>query len=100
MGFPAWRLVVQTPAEILLDAPDVDWVEVPLVDRGPLRLLRGHAELIAETASGPLRYGGAFGEHALQLEGGVLQVLRGHITLFTVAGRALADVHRDEVEGI
>lgn len=96
MVFVAWRLVVQSPAQILLDLGDVDWVEVHLVGTGPLRILRGHAPLVAETTAGVLYYGTASGEHSLKLEAGLLSITRGQVTVFTTQGQSLPDTPREE----
>jgi F0F1-type ATP synthase epsilon subunit len=87
--FPPWRLVVQTPAETLLQLTGVDWVQVPLADGGPIRVLRGHAPLLAETGAGVLTYGDDTGEHAIGLDAGVLRVSADEVMVFSAAaGRA------------
>jgi F-type H+-transporting ATPase subunit epsilon len=75
-------LTVLTPDETLLDA-DVAWVQLRLADGGGIGIYPGHAPLLAETAAGPLRYADESGEHALELEAGVLEVHRSGLTLFT-----------------
>lgn len=96
MGFPAWRLLVQTPAEVLVDLLEVDWVEVRLAKGGPLRILRGHAPLLAETLAGPLDYSTASGQRRIELEAGLLSVARGQVTVLTTAGQSVTDVQRHD----
>lgn len=96
MGFPSWRLMVQTPSQVLLDVGDVDWVEVATASLGPLRILRGHAPLVAETAAGLVRYGTASGEHRLGVEAGLVSITPGRVTVFTAGGQLMADVPRDD----
>jgi F0F1-type ATP synthase epsilon subunit len=99
VAFPAWRLLVQTPEAVLLDLPGVEWVEVQLVDSGPLRILRGHTPLVAEVAVGALLYGTPSGEHGLRLDGGLVSITRGQVTVFTTGGQATADVVRSRDDG-
>jgi len=75
-------LRVLTPAETILDAPDVAWVQVELVD-GRLGIWPGHAPLLAETAGAPLHYADSTGQHTLELDAGILQIERGRVTIFT-----------------
>ena len=77
------RLTVLTPAETLLDVERVAWVQVQLADGGGIGIWPGHAPLLAETVAAPLRYADALGEHALDLEAGILQVERDGVTIFT-----------------
>ena len=76
------HLTVLTPDETLFDA-DVAWVQLRLADGGGIGIYPGHAPLLAETAASTLRYADASGEHALDLEAGILEVHRGGLTLFT-----------------
>jgi len=72
-----------TPAETLLDVAEVAWVQVQLSDGGGIGIYPGHAPLLAETVTAPLRYADELGEHALDLEAGILQVERDGVTIFT-----------------
>jgi len=77
------RLMVLTPAETLLDVAEAAWVQVQLSDGGGIGIYPGHAPLLAETATASLRYADELGEHALDLEAGILQVERDGVTIFT-----------------
>lgn len=77
------RLTVITPAETLLEAEGVRWVHVQLVDGSGISIWPGHAPLLGETVSAPLRYADDQGEHALDLAAGILQVDRSGVTVFT-----------------
>jgi F-type H+-transporting ATPase subunit epsilon len=77
------RLMVLTPAQTLLDVAEVAWVQVQLSDGGGIGIYPGHAPLLAETVTAPLRYADELGEHALDLEAGILQVERDGVTIFT-----------------
>jgi hypothetical protein len=77
------RLTVLTPAETLLDAEKVAWVQAHLADGGGFGIWPGHAPLIAETVNAPLRYADDAGEHALDLEAGFLRVDREGVMLLT-----------------
>jgi F0F1-type ATP synthase epsilon subunit len=78
-----FRLVVLTPEEPLLDAGEVAWVQAHLADGGGIGIYPGHAPLVAETVTAPLRYADPAGEHALDLEAGILQVDAEGVTIFT-----------------
>ena len=77
------RLMVLTPAKTLLDVAEVAWVQVQLSDGGGIGIYPGHAPLLAETVTAPLRYADELGEHALDLEAGILQVEGDGVTIFT-----------------
>ena len=77
------RLTVLTPAETLLDLGEAAWVQVRLADGGGIGIYPGHAPLLAETVAAPLRYADPSGEHALDLEAGILQVDGDGVTIFT-----------------
>jgi F0F1-type ATP synthase epsilon subunit len=81
------RLTVLTPAEALLDLGEAAWVQVHLADGGPIGIYPGHAPLLAETVGAPLRYADPSGEHALDLEAGILQVDADGVTIFTSGSR-------------
>ena len=78
------RLQVLTPAETLLDVAEVSWVHLQLADGLGISIYPGHAPLLAETATAPLRYADSTGEHTLDLEAGILEVSgAGEVVLFT-----------------
>ena len=78
-----FRLTVLTPAQALIDVEDVQWVQARLADGGGIGIYPGHAPLIAETVTAPLRYADPTGEHTLDLEEGILQVHGDGVTIFT-----------------
>jgi len=75
--------MVLTPAKALLEVEEVTWVQARLADGGGIGIYPGHAPLLAETVTAPLRYADGSGEHALDLEAGILQVDRDGVTIFT-----------------
>ena len=77
------RLTVLTPAETLRDLREAAWVQVRLADGGGIGIYPGHAPLLAETVAAPLRYADPSGEHALDLEAGILQMDGDGVTIFT-----------------
>ena len=77
------RLTVLTPAKTLLDVEGVAWVQARLADGGGIGIYPGHAPLLAESVTAPLRYADGSGEHALGLEAGILQVGRDGVMIFT-----------------
>jgi F0F1-type ATP synthase epsilon subunit len=77
------RLTVLTPAKTLLNVEGAAWVQARLADGGGIGIYPGHAPLLAETVTAPLRYADPSGEHTLDLEAGILQVERGGVTVFT-----------------
>lgn len=77
------RLRVLTPAETLAEVEGVKWVQALLADGCGISIWPGHAPLLAETVTAPLRYADATGEHTLDLEVGILQVDRDGVTIFT-----------------
>jgi F0F1-type ATP synthase epsilon subunit len=74
---------VLTPAKTLLDVGNVAWVQVHLADGGGIGVYPGHAPLLAETLTAPLRYADPAGEHTLDLEAGILEIGQGSVTVFT-----------------
>ena len=84
-------LTVMTPAETLLDAKEVVWVQARLIDGGGIGIYPGHAPLLAETVIAPLRYADLLGEHTLDLEAGILQVDGDGVTIFT-SGLQTSDI--------
>ena len=81
--FERLRLTVLTPAKTLLDVEGVAWVRARLADGGGISIWPGHAPLLAETVTAPLRYADKSGEHALGLEAGILQVDGEGVAIFT-----------------
>jgi F0F1-type ATP synthase epsilon subunit len=85
MGEP-FHLTVLTPEQALLEVKGVTRVQAQLADGGPIGIYPGHAPLLAETAAAPLRYADPSGEHAIDLDEGILQVNDASVTVF--AGKA------------
>lgn len=81
--FEPWRLVVRTPVETVLEAYGVTWLQVQLADGGPLTILLGHAPLVAETVTAPLRYIDQDGEHSVAVDAGLLRITRNEVTVYT-----------------
>ncbi len=79
------RLRVLTPAEILLEVDEVEWVHVRLADATGISIYPGHAPLLAETATAPLRYRDEAGEHTVTIEAGILQIQDSEVMVFTRA---------------
>lgn len=77
-----FRLTVMTPAQTLLKTEGVAWVQAHLADGGPIGIYPGHAPLLAETVVAPLHYADASGEHAVDLNAGILQVTSVDVTVF------------------
>jgi F0F1-type ATP synthase epsilon subunit len=77
------HVTVLTPAETVLDAEEVAWVQARLADGGGIGIYPGHAPLTAETVSAQLRYADPSGEHTIDLEAGVLLVDADGVTVFT-----------------
>lgn len=77
------RLAVLTPAETLIEVEEVKWVQAQLADGSRISIWPGHAPLLGETVTAPLRYADETGEHALDLGAGILQVDREGVTIFT-----------------
>jgi F0F1-type ATP synthase epsilon subunit len=68
------RLQILTPAEALLEVEEAQRIHVRLADGTGLSIYPGHAPLLAETVTAPVRYVDASGEHAFDAEGGILEV--------------------------
>lgn len=77
-----FHLTVMTPAQTLLETEGVTWVQARLADGGPIGIYPGHAPLLAETVTAPLHYANASGEHAIDLDAGILQVGSEGVTIF------------------
>jgi F0F1-type ATP synthase epsilon subunit len=75
-----------TPEQTVLEAGSVTQVQAHLADGGPIGVYPGHAPLLAETLTAPLRYVDAAGEHEIDLDAGILQVNGDGVTVF--AGQA------------
>lgn len=78
-----FELSVLNPAETLLEVSQVEWVHVRLVDGTGITIYPGHAPLLAETVTAPLRYADEDGEHTFNAAAGILQVRVGDVTLLT-----------------
>ena len=82
------RLTVLSPVKTLLDVADVAWLQVRLADGAGLGIYPGHAPLIAETISAPLRYATAEGEQQLELAAGILHITLERVWLLTAGATA------------
>ncbi len=86
------RLRVLTPAETLLRVEQAEWVHVRLTDGTGLTVYPGHAPLLAETVTASLRYADDSGEHAFDVEAGILQIEDGDVMIFTSGRPEVAEV--------
>lgn len=77
------RLQILTPAEALLEVDEVRWVHLRLADGTGLTVYRGHAPLLAETVTAPIQYADDSGEHAFDVEAGILEVDHQGVMVFT-----------------
>jgi F0F1-type ATP synthase epsilon subunit len=77
------RLQILTPAETLLEVEETKWVHLRLADGTGLTVYPGHAPLLAETVTAPLRYVDESGEHAFDVEAGILEVDDQGVMVFT-----------------
>ncbi len=77
------ELQVLTPAKTLFHAEEVKWVHLRLANGTGISIYPGHAPLLAETVTAPLRYVDGAGEHTLHPEAGILQVDDNLVTVFT-----------------
>ena len=77
------HLRVLTPAETVIDIEEVAWMQARLADGGGISIYPGHAPLIAETITAPLRYADRAGEQTLDLGAGILVVDTDGATVFT-----------------
>jgi F0F1-type ATP synthase epsilon subunit len=93
-------LTVLSPAGMLLEESQVDWVQVQLADGGGIGIWPGHAPLLAETVDAPLVYSLAGNEHHVDLQRGILQIETGGVVILTggEAGPAREDSRRDAQE--
>jgi len=85
------RLTVLAPAKVMIQAENVAWVQARLADGCGIGVYPGHAPLLAETVTAPLRYADPTGEHELDLEAGILQIGPGGVTIFTSGPARRAD---------
>lgn len=92
------RLQVWTPGETILETEGVRWVQAQLADGGGIGVRPGHAPLLAETVTAPLRYADTEGEHVLDLEAGILQIELGSVTVYT-SGRTRGSQVQEAPEG-
>ncbi|MBC7262307.1 MAG: hypothetical protein H5T63_09860 [Chloroflexi bacterium] len=67
----------------MLEAFNVHWIQVRLVDGGEIGILPGHAPLLAETVTAPVRYADDAGEHAVLVHAGILQITPGEVSIYT-----------------
>lgn len=81
--FPLWHLIIQTPEEIVVEALDVRWVRVRLADGGEIGIWPGHAPLLAETLTAPVRYADDAGEHVVPVHAGILHITPGQVSIYT-----------------
>lgn len=77
------NLRVLNPAETLLELRDVQWVHLRLAGGTGITIYPGHAPLLAETVTAPLRYADGAGEHVFSAEAGIVQVGGDGVTIFT-----------------
>jgi F0F1-type ATP synthase epsilon subunit len=87
-----FHLKVLTPERTLLEAEGVTQVRARLADGGPIGIYPGHAPLLAETVAAPLRYADASGEHAIDLNAGILQIKSTDVTIFTDSAKPEAEL--------
>ena len=76
-------LQVLTPAETLLSMEEAQWIHVRLADGAGISIYPGHAPLLAETITAPLRYSDASGEHVFDARAGLLHIADDHVTVLT-----------------
>ncbi len=76
-------LKVLSPEGIILEAHNLDAVNVPLVDGGTIGIRRGHAPLIAETIQGPVVYKQGADLNSINLHAGVLDIRNNLVTILT-----------------
>lgn len=77
------QLRILSPAETLLEVEEATWVHLRLADGTGLTVYPGHAPLLAETVTAPVRYADDSGEHAFDVEGGILEVDDQGVMVFT-----------------
>jgi len=77
------RLTVMTPAETLREVEETSWVHLRVADGTGLTVYPGHAPLLAETITAPIRYAAKGDEHAFGAKAGILRVDGEAVTVFT-----------------
>ena len=77
------ELRVTNPVTTLLAVAEAEWVHVRLANGTGLTVYPGHAPLLAETVSGPLRYTDGDDEHAFQVSAGILQIAAEEVKVLT-----------------
>mgnify|MGYP001092515871 CR=1 FL=1 len=82
------NLWIATPERALLDIEDAHWVRIQIADGGSIGIRPGHAPLVAQTVTAAVRYADDKGEHALEVEQGILQIHRQGISIFTTGSPA------------
>jgi F0F1-type ATP synthase epsilon subunit len=85
-----FELSVLNPAETLLEVSEARWVHLRLADGTGITIYPGHALLLAETITAPLRYADETGEHVFSAEAGILQVEDERVMILT-SGRCKAE---------
>jgi F0F1-type ATP synthase epsilon subunit len=95
----AFRLLVLTPVQTLIEATGVAWAQVQLADGGAIGIYPGHAPLLAETVDGPLRYADESGEHSLDLLAGILSTNLEGATVLTGGVLEAGSAVKWEAEG-
>ena len=74
-------LHVKSMAHTLLEVENVGLVQVQLADGGGIGILPGHAPLIAETITAPVRYVDSSGEHTMEVDAGLLLLKGNNVTI-------------------
>jgi len=82
-------LQVVTPEATRLRIEQVTAVRVTL-DNGPICILPGHASLIGRLAPGGMSYVDQKGDHRIEVEEGILRVLKGGVTVLTGSARLIS----------
>lgn len=72
-----------TPAETLREVEEAGWVALRLADGTGLTVYPGHAPLLAETITAPVRYAENGDEHAFAAKAGIVRVDGDVVTVFT-----------------
>ena len=81
-------LQIVTPEATRLRVEGVAGVRVVLAD-GPIHILPGHAPLIGSMEPGRVSYRDQSGDHAIEIEEGILQIREGTVTILTGNARAI-----------
>ncbi len=86
------RLQVLTPVEVLLEIKEADWVKVALADGGAIGIYPGHAPLLAETVTAPIRYADVEGQHTFEVRAGILEIDRHEVTVYTTGSAQPSEI--------